>query len=60
MMAENTESTSPVTDGAAPEAGEGQRRVRGGRGGGYNRGSGGGRGRNNDRRPAQEEDDVTI
>ena len=60
MMAENTESTAPVTDGAAPEAGEGQRRGRGGRGGGDNRGSGGGRGRNNDRRPAQEEDDGTI
>lgn len=57
MMAdENTESTAPVTDGAAPEAvaAEGQRRGRGGRGGG-------GRGRNNnDRRPAQEEDDGTI
>jgi len=65
MMAENTESTAPVTDGAAPEAAapEGQRRGRGGRGGGDNRGggSGGGRGRNNnDRRPAQEEDDGTI
>jgi small subunit ribosomal protein S5 len=60
MMAENTESTAPVTDGAAPEAGEGQRRGRGGRGGGDNRGSGGGRGRNNDRRLAQEEDDGTI
>ncbi|WP_397604346.1 30S ribosomal protein S5 [Sphingorhabdus sp.] len=65
MMAENTESTAPVTDGAAPEsaAPEGQRRGRGGRGGGDNRGggSGGGRGRNNnDRRPAQEEDDGTI
>jgi len=60
MMAENTESTAPVTDGAAPEAGEGQRRGRGGRGGGDNRGSGGGRGRGNDRRPAQEEDDGTI
>ena len=60
MMAENTESTAPVTDGAAPEAGEGQRCGRGGRGGGDNRGSGGGRGRNNDRRPAQEEDDGTI
>ncbi|MCO4091261.1 MAG: 30S ribosomal protein S5 [Sphingorhabdus sp.] len=64
-MAENTESTAPVTDGAAPEsaAPEGQRRGRGGRGGGDNRGggSGGGRGRNNnDRRPAQEEDDGTI
>ncbi|MES2782291.1 MAG: 30S ribosomal protein S5 [Pseudomonadota bacterium] len=64
-MAENTESTAPVTDGAAPEAAaaEGQRRGRGGRGGGDNRGgnSGGGRGRNNnDRRPAQEEDDGTI
>ena len=32
MMAENTESTAPVTDGASPEAGEGQRRGRGGRG----------------------------
>ncbi|WP_397604875.1 30S ribosomal protein S5 [Sphingorhabdus sp.] len=65
MMAENTESTAPVTDGAAPEsaAPEGQRRGRGGRGGGDNRGggSGGGRGRNNnDRRPVQEEDDGTI
>ena len=64
MMAENTESTAAVTDGAAPEAAEGQRRGRGGRGGGGgdNRGgnSGGGRGRNNDRRPAQEEDDGTI
>jgi small subunit ribosomal protein S5 len=65
MMAENTESTAPVTDGAAPEsaAPEGQRRGRGGRGGGDNRGggSGGGRGRNNnDRRPAQDEDDGTI
>lgn len=65
MMAENTESTAPITDGAAPEAAapEGQRRGRGGRGGGDNRGggSGGGRGRNNnDRRPAQEEDDGTI
>ena len=65
MMAENTDSTAPVTDGAAPEAAaaEGQRRARGGRGGGDNRGgnSGGGRGRNNnDRRPAQEEDDGTI
>ncbi|MEY3635133.1 MAG: hypothetical protein RLZZ61_1543 [Pseudomonadota bacterium] len=60
MMAENTESTAPVTDGAAPEAAEGQRRGRGGRGGGDNRGGGGGRGRNNDRRPAQEEDDGTI
>jgi small subunit ribosomal protein S5 len=60
MMAENTETTAPVTDGAAPEAGEGQRRGRGGRGGGDNRGSGGGRGRGNDRRPAQEEDDGTI
>jgi small subunit ribosomal protein S5 len=65
MMAENTESTAPVTDGAAPDAAapEGQRRGRGGRGGGDNRGggSGGGRGRNNnDRRPAQEEDDGTI
>jgi small subunit ribosomal protein S5 len=65
MMAdENTESTAPVVDGAAPEpvAAEGQRRGRGGRGGGGgdNRG-GGGRGRNNnDRRPAQEEDDGTI
>jgi small subunit ribosomal protein S5 len=59
MMAENTESTVSVTDGAAPEAAEGQRRGRGGRGGGDNRG-GGGRGRNNDRRPAQEEDDGTI
>ena len=62
MMAENTESTEstvPVTDGAAPEAAEGQRRGRGGRGGGDNRG-GGGRGRNNDRRPAPEEDDGTI
>ncbi|XVO20922.1 MAG: 30S ribosomal protein S5 [Sphingorhabdus sp.] len=64
-MAENTESTAPVTDGAAPEsaAPEGQRRGRGGRGGGDNRGggSGGGRGRNNnDRRPVQEEDDGTI
>ncbi|WP_353209479.1 30S ribosomal protein S5 [Sphingorhabdus sp.] len=59
-MADNIESTAPVTDGAAPE---GQRRGRGGRGGGDNRGggSGGGRGRNNnDRRPAQEEDDGTI
>ena len=65
MMAENTDSTAPVTDGPAPEAAaaEGQRRGRGGRGGGDNRGgnSGGGRGRNNnDRRPAQEEDDGTI
>ena len=60
MMAEHTESTAPVTDGAAPEAAEGQRRGRGGRGGGDNRGSGGGRGRGNDRRPAQEEDDGTI
>jgi small subunit ribosomal protein S5 len=64
MMAdENTESTAPVSDGAAPEAvaAEGQRRGRGGRGGGDNRGGGGGRGRNNnDRRPAQEEDDGTI
>jgi small subunit ribosomal protein S5 len=66
MMAdENTESTAPVTDGAAPEAvaAEGQRRGRGGRGGGDNRGGGGGGGRgrnNNDRRPAQEEDDGTI
>ncbi len=65
MMADNIESTTPVTDGAAPEAAapEGQRRGRGGRGGGDNRGggSGGGRGRNNnDRRPAQEEDDGTI
>jgi small subunit ribosomal protein S5 len=65
MMAENNESTAPVTDGAAPEsaAPEGQRRGRGGRGGGDNRGggSGGGRGRNNnDRRPVQEEDDGTI
>jgi len=65
MMADNIESTVPVTDGAAPEAAapEGQRRGRGGRGGGDNRGggSGGGRGRNNnDRRPAQEEDDGTI
>ena len=64
MMADNIESTAPVTDGAAPEAAapEGQRRGRGGRGGGDNRGggSGGGRGRNNnDRRPAQEEDDGT-
>lgn len=59
MMAENTESTVSVTDGAAPEAAEGQRRGRGGRSGGDNRG-GGGRGRNNDRRPAQEEDDGTI
>ncbi|WP_295442652.1 30S ribosomal protein S5 [Sphingorhabdus sp. EL138] len=64
-MAENTESTAPITDGAAPDAAalEGQRRGRGGRGGGDNRGggSGGGRGRNNnDRRPAQEEDDGTI
>lgn len=58
MMAENTESTVSVTDGAAPEAAEGQRRGRGARGGGDNRG--GGRGRNNDRRPAQEEDDGTI
>lgn len=65
MMADNIESTAPVTGGAAPEAAapEGQRRGRGGRGGGDNRGggSGGGRGRNNnDRRPAQEEDDGTI
>ena len=65
MMADNIESTAPVTDGAAPEAAapEGQRRGRVGRGGGDNRGggSGGGRGRNNnDRRPAQEEDDGTI
>jgi small subunit ribosomal protein S5 len=65
MMADNIESTAPVTDGAAPEAAapESQRRGRGGRGGGDNRGggSGGGRGRNNnDRRPAQEEDDGTI
>ena len=65
MMADNIESTAPVTDGAAPEAAapEGQRRGRGGRGGGDNRGggSGGGRGRNNnDRRPSQEEDDGTI
>ena len=64
MMADNIESTAPVTDGAAPEAAapEGQRRGRGGRGGGDNRGggSGGGRGRGNDRRPAQEEDDGTI
>ena len=65
MMADNIESTAPVTDGAAPEAAapEGQRRGRGGRGGGDNRGggSGGGRGRNNnERRPAQEEDDGTI
>jgi len=65
MMADNIESTAPVTDGAAPEAAapEGQRRGRGGRGGGDNRGggSGGGRSRNNnDRRPAQEEDDGTI
>jgi len=65
MMADNIESTAPVTDGTAPEAAapEGQRRGRGGRGGGDNRGggSGGGRGRNNnDRRPAQEEDDGTI
>ncbi len=65
MMADNIESTAPVTDGAAPEAAapEGQRRGRGGRGGGDNRGggSGGGRGRNNnDRRPVQEEDDGTI
>ena len=65
MMADNIESTAPVTDGVAPEAAapEGQRRGRGGRGGGDNRGggSGGGRGRNNnDRRPAQEEDDGTI
>lgn len=58
MMAENTESTVSVTDGAAPEAAEGQRRGRGARGGGDNRG--GGRGRSNDRRPAQEEDDGTI
>ena len=65
MMADNIESTAPVTDCAAPEAAapEGQRRGRGGRGGGDNRGggSGGGRGRNNnERRPAQEEDDGTI
>lgn len=65
MMADNIESTAPVTDGAAPEAAapEGQRRGRSGRGGGDNRGggSGGGRSRNNnDRRPAQEEDDGTI
>ena len=65
MMADNIESTAPVTDGAAPEAAapEGQRRGRGGRGGGDNRGggSGGGRGRNNnERRPSQEEDDGTI
>ena len=66
MMAdENTESTAPVSDGAAPEAvaAEGQRRGRGGRGGGDNRGGGGGGGRgrnNNDRRPAQEEDDGKI
>jgi len=65
MMADNIESTAPVTDGTAPEAAapEGQRRGRGGRGGGDNRGggSGGSRGRNNnDRRPAQEEDDGTI
>jgi hypothetical protein len=60
MMAENTESTVPVTDGAAPEAAEGQRRGRGGRGGGGDNRGGGGRGRNNDRRPAQEEDDGTI
>lgn len=58
MMAENIESTVSVTDGAAPEAAEGQRRGRGARGGGDNRG--GGRGRNSDRRPAQEEDDGTI
>ena len=38
MMAEHTESTAPVTDGAAPEAAEGQRRGRGGRGGGGGRG----------------------
>jgi small subunit ribosomal protein S5 len=49
-----------VTDGAAPEAAEGQRRGRGGRGGGGDNRGGGGRGRNNDRRPAQEEDDGTI
>ncbi len=60
MMAENTESTVPVTDGAAPDAAEGQRRGRGGRGGGGDNRGGGGRGRNNDRRPAQEEDDGTI
>lgn len=63
MMAdENTESTAPVVDGAAPEpvAAEGQRRGRGGRGGGGDNRGGGGRGRNNDRRPAQEEDDGTI
>ena len=42
MMADNIESTAPVTDGAAPEAAapEGQRRGRGGRGGGDNRGGG--------------------
>ena len=60
MMAENTESTVPVTDGAAPDAAEGQRRGRGGRGGGGDNRGGGGRGRSNDRRPAQEEDDGTI
>jgi small subunit ribosomal protein S5 len=49
-----------VTDGAAPDAAEGQRRGRGGRGGGGDNRGGGGRGRNNDRRPAQEEDDGTI
>jgi small subunit ribosomal protein S5 len=49
-----------VTDGAAPDAAEGQRRGRGGRGGGGDNRGGGGRGRSNDRRPAQEEDDGTI
>lgn len=65
MMAdENTQNDVQVTDGATPEAAATERAPRGARGGrgsggGDNRG-GGGRGRNNDRRPQQEEDDGTI
>lgn len=63
MMAEEKSQTDAVVaGGGAPDAPAADARAprggRGGRGGGDNRG--GGRGRNNDRRPAQEEDDGTI
>ena len=66
MMAdENTVADAVVADGGAPDApaateGRGPRGARGGRGAGGGGDRGGGRGRSNDRRPQQEEDDGTI
>ncbi|MEP7350712.1 MAG: 30S ribosomal protein S5 [Sphingorhabdus sp.] len=62
MAEEKSQTDAVVAGGGAPDAPAADARAprggRGGRGGGDNRG--GGRGRNNDRRPAQEEDDGTI